>query len=153
MDLTQTKLNQLHKLGVGCFLAPSSPLTHHHDDEVQPAPGVGEVLDEAQGEPLDHHLHGEDDSEDPVHVVEDVLEDRPLSQVDVLRSLKETERLREAEWEEWRLTRARLLMRIMAMTAVSKYLFSIRRNVLILRLAQPCQNGESSSPARQGKLR
>ena len=88
MDLTQTKLNQLHKLGVGGFLAPSSPQTHHHDDEVQPAPGVGEVLDEAQSQPLDDHLHGEDHSKDSVHVVEDVLQDRPLRQVNVLSSLK-----------------------------------------------------------------
>ena len=51
------------------------------------------------------------------------------------------------------LTSAKLLIRIMAITAVSKYLFSISLNVLILRLAQPCQKGESSSPARHGKLR
>ncbi len=50
-------------------------------------------------------------------------------------------------------TRAKLLMRIMAMTAVSKYLFSISRKVLIRRFPQPCQNGESGSPTRQGNLR
>ena len=63
-------------------------MTHHDDHKVKPAPGVGEVLDEAEGEPLDHHLHGEDHREDAVHVVQHVLQHRPLSQVDVLRSLK-----------------------------------------------------------------
>ena len=59
-------------------------LAHHDDDKVKPTPGVGEVLHEAQCQPLNHHLHGEYHSEDPVHVVEDVLQDRPLLQVDVL---------------------------------------------------------------------
>ena len=48
------------------------------------------------------------------------------------------------------LTKAMLLMRIMAMTAVSKYLFSMSLKVLIRRLPQPCQNGDSWSPPRQG---
>ena len=64
-------------------------MTHHDDHKVKPAPGVSEVLDEAEGEPLDDHLHGEDHSKDSVHVVEDVLQDRPLRQVNVLRSLKQ----------------------------------------------------------------
>ena len=49
-------------------------MVHHDNDEVKPAPGVGEVLDKAQGKPLDHHLHGKYHSEDTVHVVEDVLQ-------------------------------------------------------------------------------
>ena len=61
--------------------------SYHDDDEVQPAPGVGEVLDEAKSEPLDHHLHGEYHSEDAVHIVEDVLQHRPLGQVNILRRL------------------------------------------------------------------
>ncbi len=61
--------------------------SHHDDDKVQPAPGIREVLDYPHGQPLDGHLHGEDDGEDLVHVVEDVLKDRPLRQVDVLRRL------------------------------------------------------------------
>ena len=66
-------------------------MTHHDDNKVKPAPGVSEVLDEAEGEPLDDHLHGEDHREDAVHVVQHVLQHRPLSQVDVLRSLKQPE--------------------------------------------------------------
>ena len=58
--------------------------TYHHNDKVKPTPGVGEVFYEAQSEPLDHHLHGEYHSEDPVHVVEDVLQHRPILQVNVL---------------------------------------------------------------------
>ena len=49
-------------------------VVHHDNDEVKPAPGVGEVLDKAKGKPLDHHLHGKYHSEDTVHVVEDVLQ-------------------------------------------------------------------------------
>jgi hypothetical protein len=50
------------------------------------------------------------------------------------------------------LTKAKLLRRIMVMTAVSKYLFSISWKVFNLRFAQPCQNGASSSPARNGNF-
>ena len=128
-------------------------ITHHYNDKVKPAPGIGEVLDKAEGEPLDHHLHGEYHSKDPVHVVEDVLQHRPLRQVYVLRRLKQHRINLLSPCPARELTKAKLLIRIMAITAVSKYLFSMSRNVLILRLAQPCQKGESSSPARQGKLR
>lgn len=60
---------------------------YHDDDEIQPAPGVGEVFLEAERQPLDQHLDEEDDSEDAVHVVEDVLQDRPLRQVDIFERL------------------------------------------------------------------
>ena len=56
-------------------------------------------------------------------------------------------------YEDSVLTNARLLMRIMVITAVSKYLFSISLKVLMRKFPQPCQNGESGSPAMQGNLR
>ena len=89
MDLTQTK--QKHKLPelLSLIFPPETVRSYHDDDEVQPAPGVGEVFDEAQSQPLDDHLHGEDHSKDSVHVVEHVLQDRPLRQVNVLGSLKQ----------------------------------------------------------------
>jgi hypothetical protein len=48
-------------------------ITHHHNNEIEPAPSVGEVLGEAKGEELDQHLNEEDDCENSVHVVQDVL--------------------------------------------------------------------------------
>ena len=42
-------------------------------------------------------------------------------------------------------TRAKLDRRIMMITAVSKYLFSISRKVVSRRRAQPCQKGDSVS--------
>ena len=47
-------------------------------------------------------------------------------------------------------TSAKLDSRIIMMTAVSKYLFSMSRKVLSRRWAQPCQNGELSSPLSAG---
>ena len=44
--------------------------TYHDDDKIQPAPGVGEVIFEAQGQPLDEHFDEEDDGEDTVHVIQ-----------------------------------------------------------------------------------
>ncbi len=60
-----------------CFFPKSnlSIFPHHDDNKVQPAPGVGEVLDEPQGQPLDAHLKEEDHREDAVHVVQDILQD------------------------------------------------------------------------------
>ena len=54
---------------------PLVTFSYHDNDEVEPAPGVGEVFHETKGQPLDAHLEKEDDGEDPVHVVEDVLQD------------------------------------------------------------------------------
>ena len=66
--------------------------THCDDDEVEPAPGVGEVLAEAVGADLDEHLEHEDDGEHFVQHVERRLEPRSLGQlnVHVLRRLKST---------------------------------------------------------------
>ena len=61
---------------------------YHDDDEIEPTPGVGEVVLEAQRQPFDEHFDEEDDGEDAIHVVEDVLQDRTLRQVDVLQCLQ-----------------------------------------------------------------
>lgn len=65
-----------------------SDILYHDDDEIEPAPGVREVVLEAERQPLDEHLDEEDDGEDTVHVVQDVLKDGPFRQVDVLESLQ-----------------------------------------------------------------
>lgn len=63
-------------------------LSYHDNDEVEPTPGVGEVHLEAEGQPLDQHLQEEDDSEDSVHVVEDILKNGSLGKVDIFKSLE-----------------------------------------------------------------
>lgn len=61
--------------------------THVHDEEVEPAPGVGEVHLEAVGHPLEQHLNDEDVGEDLVSVLQDGLDGGPLLNVDVLKGL------------------------------------------------------------------
>ena len=60
---------------------------YHDDDEVEPAPCVGEVSLEAVRHKLEQHLKDEDDREDLVACVQYVLEDRSLLYVYVLQSL------------------------------------------------------------------
>lgn len=62
--------------------------THVHDEEVEPAPGVGEVHLEAIGHPLEQHLQHEDVGEHLVGVLEQNLDGLPLLQVDVLEGLQ-----------------------------------------------------------------
>jgi hypothetical protein len=66
----------------------SAENSYHNNDKVKPAPGVGEVLDEAEGQPLDGHLEGEDHGEDPVHVVQHVLQNWTFLQVGIFQSLR-----------------------------------------------------------------
>lgn len=63
-------------------------LTYIDDEEVEPAPVVGEVLLEAVGEPLEQHLQDEDVGEDLVCVLQHHLDHPPLLDVDVLKGLK-----------------------------------------------------------------
>lgn len=62
-------------------------VTYINDEEVQPAPVVGEVLLKAVGEPLEHHLQDEDVGEDLVGVLQHHFDHPPLLDVDVLKSL------------------------------------------------------------------
>lgn len=63
-------------------------LTHHYNDKVEPAPGIGEILGKPQGQEFDQHLNEEDNSEDSVHVVEDILENWSVLKVHILQSLE-----------------------------------------------------------------
>lgn len=67
--------------------------TYSHNEEVQPAPGVGEELDETIGCPLEQHLQDEDIGEDFVSVLQDRPDGPPLLNVDVLEGLKERQQL------------------------------------------------------------
>ena len=61
--------------------------TYDNDDEVEPAPGVSEVLLEAVRHHLDDHLKDEDDGESTVGVVQTDLEPLSLTDVNVLHRL------------------------------------------------------------------
>ena len=67
--------------------------TYGHDEEVQPAPGIGEELDEAVGCPLEQHLQDEDVGEDFISVLQDGTDGLPLLDVDVLKGLEERQQL------------------------------------------------------------
>lgn len=66
--------------------------TYSHNEEVQPAPGVGEELDEAVGCPLEQHLQNEDIGEDFVSILQDGADGLPLLDVDVLEGLEDRQR-------------------------------------------------------------
>ena len=64
--------------------------TYIDDEKVQPAPGVGEVLDEAVRHPLQQHLQDEDVREHLVRELQHRLHCPPLLDVDVLKGLSKT---------------------------------------------------------------
>ncbi len=49
--------------------------TYANDDEVKAGPGAGEVPPEAEGDPLEDHLDGEEDGE---HHVDDLQDEQKL---------------------------------------------------------------------------
>jgi hypothetical protein len=61
--------------------------TYINNEEVQPTPGVGEVLLESVGHPLQQHLQDEDISEDFVCVLQHYLNGLPLLYVNVFKRL------------------------------------------------------------------
>lgn len=63
--------------------------TYSNNEEVQPAPGIGEELDKAIGRPLEQHLQDEDVGEDFVSILQDGSNGLSLLNVDVLEGLKE----------------------------------------------------------------
>lgn len=67
--------------------------TYSHNEEVQPAPGIGEKLDETVGCPLQQHLQDEDVGEDFVGVLQHGPDGPSLLNVDVLEGLKERQQL------------------------------------------------------------
>ena len=61
--------------------------TYINNKKVQPAPGVGEVLDKPVGHPLQQHLQDEDVGEHPVRVLQNDPDGLPLLDVHVLEGL------------------------------------------------------------------
>lgn len=61
--------------------------TYIHNDEVQPTPGIGEVLDKSVCYPLQQHLQDEDIGEDLVCVLQHYFDVPPLLDVNILECL------------------------------------------------------------------
>jgi hypothetical protein len=61
--------------------------SHHNNDKVEPAPSVVKIRVEPECQPFDQHFQKEDHGEDPVHVVQDVLQQRSFCQVHVFQRL------------------------------------------------------------------
>lgn len=62
--------------------------TYVDDEEVEPAPVVGEVLLEAVREPLEQHLQDEDVGENTIGILQNDLYRLPLLNVHILKGLK-----------------------------------------------------------------
>lgn len=65
------------------------PLTTHvHNEEVEPAPGVGEIVFEAIGHPLEQHLKHKDKGKHPVGIFQQGLHHGLLVKVIVFKDLE-----------------------------------------------------------------
>lgn len=61
--------------------------TYIHNEEVEPTPGIGEVLDKAVCDPLQQHLQDENIGEDLVGILQHRFDGPPLLDVNVLKCL------------------------------------------------------------------
>lgn len=68
--------------------------TYVHNEEVQPTPGVGEILDETISHPFQQHLQDEDVGENPIGVLQYDTNGLPLLNVHVLKGLWRTRKRR-----------------------------------------------------------
>jgi hypothetical protein len=60
--------------------------TYANNDKVKACPDAGEVSEEAEGNPLEEHLHGEEDGKHHIDNLQDELELLVVLQVDVLEA-------------------------------------------------------------------
>lgn len=74
--------------GLDIWLCVQTQGTHVHNEEIEPAPGIGEIHLEAVGHPFQQHLQDEDVGEDLVSIFQDGADDSPLFNVDVFEGLK-----------------------------------------------------------------
>ena len=66
--------------------------TYTDDDKVETGPDAGEVSEEAEGDPLEEHLHGEEDGKHHVHDLQDELQLLVVLQVDVFEAQRQAEK-------------------------------------------------------------
>ena len=62
--------------------------TYIDNEEVQPTPGVSEVLDKAVGHPFEQHLQNEDVGENTISVLQNDFDRLPLLDVHILEGLE-----------------------------------------------------------------
>ena len=60
--------------------------TYANNDEVETSPHAGEVSEESEGDPLEEHLDGEENSKHEVNDFQDKLEFLVVLQVDILEA-------------------------------------------------------------------
>lgn len=72
--------------------------TYIHNEEVEPTPGIGEVLDKAVRNPLQKHLQNENIGEDLVCILQHYFDGPSLLDVNVLKCLSRTEVIKCANY-------------------------------------------------------
>lgn len=72
--------------------------TYIHNEEVEPTPGIGEVLDKAVCNPLQKHLQNENIGEDLVCILQHYFDGLSLLDVNVLKCLSRTEVIKCANY-------------------------------------------------------
>lgn len=65
-------------------------MTYIHNEEVQPTPGIGKILDKTISDPFQQHLQDEDISENPVSILQNYTNGLPLLDVHILEGLWKT---------------------------------------------------------------
>lgn len=71
------------------YSAKAFRCTYVHNEEVQPTPGIREILHKAIGHPFQQHLQDEDVCENPVGILQDDTDGLPLLDIHILKGLKE----------------------------------------------------------------
>lgn len=67
----------------------SKTFTYSNDDEVQPTPGVREVMFESIGKPFEEHLKQKDNGEHLVHIFQNESQYKSVLQVNIFKRLKQ----------------------------------------------------------------
>lgn len=110
--------------------------SHVHNEEVQPAPSVGEVCPKSIGDPLQNHLHYKHICEDLIRELQNCLYDDTLLQVNVFKCLLTH---RTAVW--WQVFDGRCLTTLVlhvTMHTCSYSIIIITITIVITSVWQPC---------------
>lgn len=75
------------KININSIFGNHPFCSYIYNEEVKPAPGVGEVGLESIGDPLENHLHHEHVGEHLIRILQDRLYDPTLLHVDIFKSL------------------------------------------------------------------
>ena len=67
--------------------------SHHHNDEIQPTPGIREVTSESICDPFENHFHGKNDCKKLINVFQRMLQPWSLFEINIFHCL-------ERKWSE-----------------------------------------------------